>query len=90
MLGTEKSPGCDTGAKNNHHIKFNGSKHSSQDYTEQFREFAQQHGFELPAEVIADGKVHRFGPHNVYAYVLHLDGVPNGWVHNWQGGKKHD
>jgi len=87
MFETEKNAGCDTGAKNNFRNKFNGSKHSSQDCIEQFREFARQHGFELPAEVIADGKVHRFGPRDVYAYCLHSDGVPNGWVQNWQQGE---
>jgi hypothetical protein len=90
MLETEKSPGWETGAEKTAYAKFNGSKHSSQDYIEQFRDFARKHGFELPAEIVADGKVHRFGLGKVYAYALQLDGDPNGWVQDLQGGKKHE
>ena len=84
MFETEKSPGCDTGAKNNHHTKFNGSKHSAQDFEEQFREFCRENGFDLPPKLEADGKVQRFGPNDVCAYVLHLDGVPSGWIQDWR------
>jgi putative DNA primase/helicase len=85
-----KSPSWEAGAKNNFHNKSNGSKHSSQDYIEQFREVARQHGFELPAEIIADGKVQRFGPGDACAYCFHSDGVPNGWVQDWrQGATRH-
>ena len=84
----KKSPGFDTGAKNNHHTKFNGSKHSAQDYIEQFRGFARQHGFE------PSGRGHCrwrsssvLGPMMLARMSLHLDGVPNGWVHDWRTGK---
>ena len=90
MLGTEKSPGWDTGAEKTTHAKFNGSKHSAQDYIEQFRKFARQKGFELPAEIIANGEVQRCGPNDACAYVLHLDGVPNGWVQDWRQGGRQD
>jgi putative DNA primase/helicase len=86
MIETEKNPGCDTGAKNNHHAKFNGSKHSSQDYIEQFREPTASAGFILN-EIIGDGKVHRDPVDGAVAYCLHLDGAPNGWAHNWRTGE---
>jgi putative DNA primase/helicase len=84
MIETEKSPGWDTGAKN-------CSKHISQDcIEEQFREFVRQKVGVDPGQIIADGKVHRFGPNNAYAYCLHLDGVPTGWVQDWrQGATRH-
>jgi putative DNA primase/helicase len=89
MFNTEKGPSV-AGAEEKPHAKFNGSKHNSQDYIEQFREFARQKGFELPAKIVADGEKQRFGPKDACAYVLHLDGVPNGWVQDWrQGATRH-
>ena len=87
MFETENPGALNTGAKNSLHTKFNGSKQSAQDVIEQFREFARQKGFELPAEIIANGEVQRFGPNNTCAYVFHPDGVPNGWVQNWRQGE---
>ena len=78
--GTEKSPGCEAGAKNNFHAKFNCSKHSAQEYIEQFGEFAASVGHHISGEIIADGEVQRFGPNDAWAYFLHPDGVPNGWI----------
>lgn len=59
-----------------------------------FREFAEGKGIDLPSELKADGTVHRFpigdnsGNKNG-AYVLHVNGSPNGWVQDWRDNK-HD
>lgn len=69
---------------------------NTQDPTEQFREFASELGYSLPNRIVPDGKVHRFSTNgkrgdDAGTYVLHVDGVPNGWVQNWrEGSPKHD
>jgi putative DNA primase/helicase len=57
-----------------------------------FRRFAESHGVILPAEIIADGQLHRCdvtgrNGEGDGAYLLHLDGLPAGGVQNWQDGQ---
>ncbi len=56
-----------------------------------FREAMQQAGLVPPADVVADGKLHRcnaatMNGMNDGAYILHLDGRPAGGFQNWQTG----
>jgi phage/plasmid primase-like uncharacterized protein/RecA-family ATPase len=60
---------------------------------EQFREFGRANGFELPAEIKTDRKIKRFSANgkrgdDAARYVLHLDGVPNGWIEDMRTGRK--
>ncbi|WP_406626077.1 toprim domain-containing protein [Acidovorax sp. SDU_ACID1] len=56
-----------------------------------FRNAIASAGMEPPAEVVADGRIHRFSPtgkrrDDAAWYVLHLGGVPAGSFGNWRGG----
>lgn len=68
---------------------------SDYDVIDQFREFAlNDQGIELPENIIADGKLHRFkidgdkGGKLSGAYKLHLDGRPAGFVMNFKTDAK--
>lgn len=56
------------------------------DVIEQFKDFSQSEGIELPADLIADGQIHRFKLSDEKQgklsgwYVLHTDNVPAGKV----------
>ncbi len=95
-MSDRKRPGAGgTGLSSNHqHKHYSASKSGPQDYREQFREFAHSKGFELPREIIADGKRQPFSTNgkrgnDTGRYWLHLDGVPNGTVWDWRGGEYH-
>lgn len=56
-----------------------------------FRETIAAAGMQPPAEVISDGRVHRFSPtgrrgDDAAWYVLHADGIPAGAFGNWRDG----
>ena len=58
---------------------------------EEFRQFIASNGMEPPAEIIADGKVHRFSTNGKRSdaagwYCLHLDGLPAGIFGDWRQG----
>ncbi|MDR3629360.1 MAG: toprim domain-containing protein [Desulfocapsaceae bacterium] len=60
------------------------------DHIETFRQVIEAAGLQLPAEIIGDGKLHRFsasGKKDDTAgfYVLHLDGIPAGSFGSWRG-----
>lgn len=56
-----------------------------------FRDAIFATGMQPPAEVIADGRIHRFNPtgrrgDDAAWYVLHADGIPAGAFGNWRDG----
>lgn len=62
---------------------------------QQFREAALAHGFALPADLIADGDIHRFhdvrdklGSKNAW-YAFHLDGCPAAAFGSWKTGERY-
>lgn len=68
------------------------SDYPNTEAVDQFRQAMQSAGIHFSAEIIADGKLHRFhieghkrGSNNG-AYVLHLDGCPAGWFMNYTTG----
>lgn len=57
----------------------------------QFRDATTRRGILLPADVIADGKIHNCNAEGKNGkgdarYLLHLDGVPAGGFQNWRDG----
>jgi putative DNA primase/helicase len=57
-----------------------------------FRAAMAAAGIEPPADVVADGKLHRFAPNGKRGddagwYTLHLDGLPAGAFGNWRTGQ---
>src|SRR5207249_6779185 len=63
----------------------------SMDFVEQFREEIQFFGLVPPAQVIADGKIHRFAPNGRPSdragwYILFGDGIPAGSFGDWRRG----
>ena len=61
------------------------------DVEQAFRAAAAELGIDLPAELIADGKLHRCeveGETNRKngAYIFHLDHIASGWFKNWKSG----
>ncbi len=63
------------------------------DLIEQFRQFGSAGGFDLPPNIVGDGKVQRFATNgkrgdDAGRYCLHLDGVPNGWIMDMRTGRK--
>lgn len=64
---------------------------SSIDPISQFLDFTASLGIELPADLIADGKLQRCAgggkkSSKSTSYFLHLDGIPNGGVQDWRLG----
>jgi putative DNA primase/helicase len=62
------------------------------DAVDQFRKAMDLRGIIAPAEIIADGCIHRCdveGKHGKgdASYLLHLDGIPAGGFQNWRDGK---
>jgi len=60
-------------------------------YLDQFRRVLESRGLIAPAEIIADGKIHRCDAEGKHgrddgAYLLHLDGIPAGGVQNHRDG----
>lgn len=91
-MHAQKNPAFDApGHGNLSHLNIRIIREPAQLPLDEFRAFAADLGFTLPAEIVADGRVHRFSTKgragdDAGAYVLHLDGVPNGWVQNWRDG----
>ncbi len=61
------------------------------DAFQQFREALAERGIVPPADLLADGTIHRCdaegrGGKGDAAYLLHLDGVPAGGFENWRDG----
>lgn len=59
---------------------------------EQFRNAIASRSIIAPAEIIADGRIHRCDAEGKNgkgdaSYVLHLDGIPAGGFENWRDGK---
>lgn len=67
-----------------------------QDFVDQFRDAMRSSGIEPPAEVVADGELHRFGSNGPTGhrkngddagwYVFHPDGIPAGAFGDWRTG----
>jgi putative DNA primase/helicase len=58
---------------------------------EQFRDAIRAAGLEPPAEIVADGKIHRFAANakrgdDAGWYLLHVDGIPAGAYGDWRTG----
>ncbi len=64
------------------------------DVIEQFKDFSQSEGIELPADLSPDGQLHRFKINGEKsgklsgAYVLHLDGRPAGYIQDFRTDTK--
>lgn len=57
----------------------------------QFRDALAQRGIAVPAEIIADGRLHRCDAEGKHgkgdaAYLLHANGIPAGGCQNWRDG----
>lgn len=65
---------------------------SAADFRQQFAEAIRAAGLTPPAEIVADGAIHRFAPNGRPSdkagfYILHGDGVPAGSFGDWRTSK---